>query len=341
MNPIIAGKLRLLFEFCFFGAFAGIIYQLLHEGTVNQNAFLMGIPLGAGFGVIELFILNRFRKQLQRLPHILTIIIKSFAYLLIINVVLGGIALLYGFFQSIPIEEFYVAMLSEEQLIINIYTLFFYVVLSFYVQINLLLGEGVLLKFLLGKYRKPKGEQRIFMFLDLKSSTTIAERLGLEKYYAFLNDFFHEISEPVLATDAEIYQYVGDEVIFTWKTEKGVSNSNCLKIFFKIRDKVYSNRKYYRDKYGDIPHFKAGIHFGEVISAQIGDIKREIVYNGDVLNTSARIQEQCNKFGRELLVSGILLNKLNIENEYKAERIDTVKLRGKERSIELYSLVQF
>ena len=78
-----------------------------------------------------------------------------------------------------------------------------------------------------------------------------------------------------------------------------------------------------------------------MISAQIGDIKREIIYNGDVLNTSAGIQEQCNVFKRELLISGILLKKLNIENEYRSEKVDTIKLRGKENAIELYSLAQF
>ena len=77
-----------------------------------------------------------------------------------------------------------------------------------------------------------------------------------------------------------------------------------------------------------------------MISAQIGDIKREIVYNGDVLNTSARIQEQCNVVERELLISGSLLNQLDINNEYRAEKIDIVKLRGKDSSIELFSLMQ-
>jgi adenylate cyclase len=126
----------------------------------------------------------------------------------------------------------------------------------------------------------------------------------------------------------------------SWKTKIGVDNSNCLKIFFRIKEKVYDNRKYYRDKYGDIPDFKAGMHVGEVISAQIGDIKREIVYNGDVLNTSARIQEQCNVHNQALLISGELLAQLDIKNEYHAEKIDTVKLRGKESALDLFSLVQ-
>ena len=341
MNRVFTFKLRLIGEFCLFGVLAGIIFQLLHEGFINYNAFLLGILLGFAYGIIELFILSGLRKYFLKLPLLLTIFIKSIVYLFIINLVSGLLVLIVGLIQGKQMEEFYNIMLGKVQLILNIYCLILFVLFSFYIQINLLLGEGVLLKFLLGKYRKPTGENRIFMFLDLKSSTTIAERLGLENYYSLLNDFFHEISEPVRATNAEIYQYVGDEVVFTWKTKEGLDNSNCLKIFFKIRDKVYNNRKYYRDKYGDIPDFKAGLHFGEVISAQIGDIKREIVYNGDVLNTSARIQEQCNKLNRELLISGILLNRLDIKNEYRAERIDTIKLRGKESSLELFSLMQF
>ena len=341
MNPIITGKLRLLGEFCLITAFAGIIYQLIDEKSFDYIGIVMGASLGFAFGIIELFILSGLRKKFLKFPLLITIFAKAFVYLVIINLFSGLVGLITGLFQGKQIDEFYDSMLSNDQLILIIYTLVVYVLLSFYIQINLLLGEGVLLKFLLGKYRKPTGENRIFMFLDLKSSTTIAERLGLENYYSLLNDFFHEISEPVRATNAEIYQYVGDEVVFTWKTKEGLANSNCLKIFFKIREKVYNNRKYYRDKYGDIPDFKAGLHFGEVISAQIGDIKREIVYNGDVLNTSARIQEQCNKLNRELLISGILLNRLDIKNEYRAERIDTIKLRGKESSLELFSLMQF
>lgn len=341
MNPIFTDKLRMLVEFCLITAFAGIIYQLIDVRYADHIGVIMGASLGFGFGLIELFILSGLKKKFLKLPLLLTIFIKAITYLIIIFFFSGLVGLIVGLSQGKEMEEFYSSIFSRDQLILTIYTLTIYLLLSFYTQINLLLGKGVLLKFLLGKYRKPTGENRIFMFLDLKSSTTLAEKLGLENYYALLNDFFHEISEPVRTTNAEIYQYIGDEVVFTWKTKDGLADSNCLKIFYKIQENVYSKRKYYRDKYGDIPDFKAGLHFGEVISAQIGDIKREIIYNGDVLNTSARIQEQCNVLKRELLISGMLLNRLDIENEYSAEKVDTIKLRGKENAIELYSLAQF
>ena len=314
---------------------------MINEGILNFNAFLAGISLGLAFGVLELFILAGLRKSLSKLPLPLAILTKAILYLAIIILVSGSLTLIVGFFEGKNMEEFYVVMRSKEQIIMVLYTLMLFILMSFYIQINLLIGDGVLWKFLLGRYRKPVGEQRIFMFLDIKSSTSLAERLGLEKYYSLLNDFFQEISHPAQKTNAEIYQYIGDEVVFTWETKEGVDNSNCLKIFFKIKEKIYDRRKYYREKYGGIPEFKAGLHYGEVISAQIGDIKREIIYNGDVLNTSARIQEQCNKLNRKLLISGTLLEKLDIRNEYNAEKIDTIKLRGKEHAVELYSLTEF
>ena len=341
MNSTLIEKLRMLGELSLITSFAGIIYQLIDLGFVDHIGIIMGASLGFGFGIIELFILSGLKRKFLKLPLLQTIFIKAISYVIIIYIFSGIVGLIVGLSQGKEMDEFWASLYSKEQLILITYTLTIYVLLSFYIQINLLLGRGVLLKFLLGKYRKPVSEHRIFMFLDLKSSTTLAERLGLENYYDLLNDFFHEISEPVRATNAEIYQYIGDEVVFTWKTDDGLTDANCLKIFYKIRENVYSKRKYYRDKYGDLPDFKAGLHFGNVISAQIGDIKREIIYNGDVLNTSARIQEQCNVFKCELLISGMLLSKLSIENEYRAEKVDTIKLRGKETEIELYSLAQF
>src|SRR5688500_20154043 len=97
-------------------------------------------------------------------------------------------------------------------MILVLYTLVIYSFLVFFLQINHLLGEGTLWKFIRGKYHQPREEERIFMFLDMKSSTTIAEQLGHVRFYTLLNALFHEISQPILQTRAEIYQYVGDEI---------------------------------------------------------------------------------------------------------------------------------
>ncbi|MGB2959944.1 MAG: adenylate/guanylate cyclase domain-containing protein [Bacteroidota bacterium] len=86
------------------------------------------------------------------------------------------------------------------------------------------------------------------------------------------------------------------------------------------------------------PQFKAGLHFGKVITGQIGDLKREIVYNGDVLNTTARIQELCNDYDRDLLISGGLLDQLELPDYLQQEFLGKVKLRGKEEEINIYGI---
>jgi adenylate cyclase len=228
---------------------------------------------------------------------------------------------------------------SPDQVILVVYALVIYGLFVFFLQINQLLGEGVLWKFIRGKYHKPREEERIFMFLDMTSSTTIAEQLGHVRFYTLLDELFHEISQPVLQTGAEIYQYVGDEVVLTWDVKHGLKNSNCLKSFFLFQEILLRKSEDYFKDFGVKPAFKAGLHFGKVVSAQIGDLKREIVYNGDVLNTTARIRDECSKYQRDCLVSGVLMNRLQQKNGFKWERIDTVILRGKEIEVELFSVM--
>ena len=106
----------------------------------------------------------------------------------------------------------------------------------------------------------------------MKSSTTIAEQLGHVRFYTLLDELFHEISQPVLQTKAEIYQYVGDEVVLTWEMAHGLRNSNCLKTFFMFQENLLKHSENYVKNFGVRPEFKAGLHFGKVVSAQIGDL---------------------------------------------------------------------
>ena len=97
------------------------------------------------------------------------------------------------------------------------YYFFMTILISFINQVNKKYGPGVLVPLLLGKYRNPQEEERVFMFMDLKSSTTTAEKLGHLQYSAFIRDCFSDINEVLLSFHAEVYQYVGDEIVVTWR----------------------------------------------------------------------------------------------------------------------------
>ena len=339
MPPNLVRKFKSMALICLFTSFAGVMYQLIDDDRLDYNSVLVGLPLGMAFGLLELFLFPKAEMLFRRWSFTKIVIFKTLTYTAVIFVVSIILMFIVGSFEDRKLSELPAALGSPGQLVLVLYTLVIYSLLVFFIQVNRLLGKGVLWKFIRGKYHQPREEERIFMFLDMKSSTTIAEQLGHVRFYGLLNELFHEISQPALKTKAEIYQYVGDEVVLTWEVKNGLENSNCLKLFFMFQDILSRKREYYHKDFGVEPEFKAGLHFGKVISAQIGDLKREIVYNGDVLNTTARIRGECGKFQRDFLVSGILMQRLKEINGYQWERMDTVTLRGKESEVELFSVI--
>ncbi|MEL6853171.1 MAG: adenylate/guanylate cyclase domain-containing protein, partial [Bacteroidota bacterium] len=177
---------------------------------------------------------------------------------------------------------------------------------------------------------------RVFMFLDIKSSTEIAERLGHVKYFSLLNDFFGDISDSIVSHAGEIYQYVGDEVVISWPLEDGLSQANCLNCFFSIVDKMKLLSSSYQEKYQLNPEFKAGLHCGKVTSGMVGTVKKELVFSGEVLNTTSRIEGMCNRYQVNLLVSQSLLDQLPQGMHFTSQEIGEINLRGKQQPMTLF-----
>lgn len=200
-------------------------------------------------------------------------------------------------------------------------------------------GPGVFRKFLLGKYFRPQREERVFMFLDLRSSTTIAEKLGEEQYFNFLKDVFETATPGILKYRGEIYQYVGDEIVISWELESGIKNTNCIKCFFDIQSILRKKKDYFLEVYGVEPIFKAGLHYGHVMAGEVGVVKREIAFSGDVLNTTARIQNKCNELGVDILTSKQLIERLNItDGMFSPKEMGKIELRGKKELVSLFTI---
>ena len=97
---------------------------------------------------------------------------------------------------------------------------------------------------------------------------------------------------------------------------------------------------YFNDTYGTQPLFKAGLHYGHVITCEMGIVKLEIVYSGDVLNTASRIQSLCNDMKTEILLSNSLMTLIDLKFLHKKiKSIGHINLRGKQELIELVTLL--
>ena len=177
------------------------------------------------------------------------------------------------------------------------------------------------------------------MFLDLKDSTTIAERLGHIIYSKLLQQCFLDLNRLIPDSGADIYQYVGDEAVLTWKIKNRKSVfEKPLQLYFSFKKRLEKKSKFYRAKFGVVPEFKAGINAGVVTVAEIGALKREIAYHGDVVNTASRLRSACNEFQRKLLSSAYIIQNINISGEYTVDEIGEVNLKGKTKSIKVFSI---
>src|SRR5918993_4412510 len=207
-------------------------YSFLTSVIKNMSAGLIGALIG---GSILVFYVNvRFQDK----PYGQTLLIVSVVFIAVVILVtfLMGLVLVpkhTGRPLSDPASKaaFIVFLKDTSHLKALIAWSFVVFITQLLLQVNSKFGQPDFWNIISGKYNRPKEERRIFMFVDLNSSTSIAEQLGDEKYHSLLKDFFADITAPILENKGSIYQYVGDEVVIAWNYEDGKENIHCIRCF--------------------------------------------------------------------------------------------------------------
>jgi len=316
----------------------GLLYNFFfypHTFVEFLEAGSIGIIMGLLIGILEEFV---FKKAFHKISSLAVTVIRALLYSLLISTILALVlSIEIAFENEISYSEATIQYLrSAEYRRDFLFSLGFIIIALFLLQIIQLIGRRNFFRLFFGLYRQPREVSRIFMFLDLKSSTSIAENLGNKMYSALIRDFFYDISEAISMFKGEIYQYAGDEIIMVWPIRG--DNINCVRTFFKMEDIINNKRESYKTKYNLVPEFKAGVHYGQVVVTTVGRQRKEIAYHGDVLNTTARIEGKCNELGQKLLVSKAMLPYLQHENDYLVKVKGEIELRGKSQKLPLYGV---
>jgi len=317
------------------------LYPQKVEVYLGENiivAIIVGVVFGSALGVVDYLI----EKKLRSKSFGIEILTKAIIYIGVWYLV-GYIGYFVGKlieveFVDSPLIKYTEMFAGNIFYAASIYTSVMIIVISFIKQMNTKFGPGILIPMLLGKFRRPRIEKRIFLFMDLKDSTTYAEKLGNLKFSELIQDCFFDVNKVTPPFNAEIYQYVGDEAVLSWRSEEGLRNNNCINFFFAFQKRLLLRKDHYINKYGLLPEFKAGANIGDVTVAEVGDFKREIAYHGDTINTAARIQSVCNTYGKSFLISEGLKNEIEITGLFTTSIVATIKLKGKEKEISLYSI---
>ncbi len=320
-----------------------IIVLLRSDEQEHANSiwFREGLMFSVSLFMGYLFV-YRLRKMSRRFPLWLNFLLKS--------AILLGSAFILTFIIQYANSVFILKQDAGKAFgVIEAYALYknwllkkiiFWIVIFFITQLILIINEkyspGVFIDILRGKYTNPKVEKRIVMFIDLKDSTPIAEKLGHAQYFEFIRDFIYRVSQAIIEFDGTIYQYVGDEVVCSWLFE-GKNTRKCLDAVIESRKNIQKKSEHFRRKYDIVPEFRVGIHLGEVTVGEIGVVKKDLAMSGDTMNTTARIRSACNELNRHFIVSKAFVDNIDLK-EWQTESLGEVELKGKGSSIELFSL---
>jgi len=320
------------------GAAYGALLGLMFRGTGLIGALIGtidGAVITIPIATMEVFLFRtRWGRAVQRAPFLVTFGVKWLVYgmfIAAVNLWSPGVLVLGLMLVTGPIPRA-VALLA----VLFSFAVAFAILLVF--QVGQIAGARNLGHIVLGRYHRPRPEERAFLFVDIAGSTALAERLGAAAVHRFLGNVFRLASDPIDDYGGEIYQYVGDEMVVTWTVDEARTDARPIACFFAIAAALQGAAPEFEREYGVAPRLRAALHAGPVISGEIGDTKRNIVFHGDVMNTAARLEHATRELDRQFLVSKEAIGYLRGTERYVLEPLGPQALRGRETLVEVYAV---
>ncbi len=326
---------------------AGLIFSLLTDDLSRPapilNATSVGIVGGFLAGVFELII---FKPRKTKQAFLKTVLLKIVVYFILLSLLIAFFkARIFSLFEPLSFseyiqsEEYQTFLYGGEFQTYLTYALFSIFVIIFTKQTSGYLGKGVLFNLITGKYHRPKEETKIFLLIDICSSTTIAEKIDPVEYFQLLDRFFVDVAESVRPYQGLIYRYIGDQVTIVWQQRDKMRNADCIRAFFALKHRIHRNRELYLNAYGFVPDFRGTAHVGEVVAVEIGDVKTQVVYQGITLYEVNKLEKIPGRINNGLCISEELFNTLEIPNFCKATPAGEKEIR-EDRMIGLYEVAE-
>jgi adenylate cyclase len=335
MNARFERKLHLLAWIIAASVFAGVVFNLA-QGRTTPTSIIAGITYGLSMSVvlgsIELFVLEgSMRVLLGSLSFTVSLLARSSIYV--------GIFVIIQLLQlgervaGLPLDMSGRTFWSGLA-----YSVLISVVINLARAIANIIGPRALLNFVAGRYHAPVEESRFVLFVDIAGSTGLAERLGGIAIHRLLDRVFRLLTLAVVDYRGEVLNYVGDEVIVTWPEGSGAVDCRPLRCFVGMRDELSRASSQFEREFGVVPQIRGSLHFGPVIVGEIGDVKRAIVFNGDVMNTAARLEELSRKVEGGFVVSRAAMDRFRSMPPVPVRDLGQFAIRGRVDGIDVVGL---
>lgn len=310
------------------GPLTSLVTTLLHPAHISRfENWLSGLIIGTILPTVYLSSNALAQDQLRKVhpPHF--VVVATTLLLLLISTV--GTMIPVGLIMF-PDDVMTTWMLSFGLTTSS----FFALMVSIFTTLYQFTGRAVVRNVYQGTYFKPRLENRVFLFVDIRSSSTLAEEIGADEFFKLVNEFHVYLETFARYYHGTIYKYLGDGQIIVWPADKATDALlmilNFAQEFRSVQARV--KREHARDLI-----FTAGLHYGPCVISEIGFERKEIGYWGDSVNTTQRIQEACKRFDTSVLISDDLMQLIRTDarHAFQFEPLNDVGLRGKNTRVNL------
>ncbi|MCU0846819.1 MAG: HAMP domain-containing protein [Spirochaetes bacterium] len=178
------------------------------------------------------------------------------------------------------------------------------------------------------------------LFSDIRSFTSISEKLEPEEVVEFLNQYMSRMVKCIESTSGIVDKFIGDAIMAIWGTplSRGNDTENAVNGALAMRGALI---EFNRDRGGPkkpVINIGCGINTGPALAGQIGSEDRmEYTVIGDTVNLASRIEALNKPFRTDILVSQDAYEL--VKEIFSVEKMKKIRVKGKEDPQQIYAVL--
>jgi adenylate cyclase len=165
------------------------------------------------------------------------------------------------------------------------------------------------------------------LFADIRGSTGLAESMDAGSFHRLMGRFYQEMTRVLVAHDAIVDKFVGDEVVALFIPALTGAN-HAGRAVEAARDMLRATG--HADATGPWAPLGIGIHTGPAYVGSIGDTVTDFTALGDAVNVTARLASAA--AGGEILVSADASALAGLEPDLETRHLT---LRGRQQPLDV------